>query len=151
MADKRQILQRSYPDNLEETGLPESIHPVLRRVYAARGVNASTFGTALSSLLPVSKLEGTEEAAERMTAAFAQRERVLVVGDFDADGATATALMITCLRAFGFSEPGYAVPDRQKFGYGLTAGIVDFVAPRKPDLIVTVLIIPFISLLLENL
>jgi single-stranded-DNA-specific exonuclease len=133
----RPLARRSWR---EETyaALPETLHPVIRRVYAARNVMAGEVGLALKDMLPVSSLEQADAAAARLLAARERAERVLIVGDFDADGATATALMMICLRAFGFSEPMYAVPDRQRFGYGLSAGIVDYVAHREPDLIITV-------------
>jgi single-stranded-DNA-specific exonuclease len=77
-------------------------------------------------------------AANRLAAARAKGERVLVIGDFDADGATATALAITCLRAFGFSAPGFLVPDRFTLGYGLSPGIADLAVARRPGLLLTV-------------
>jgi len=137
MSEQREILRRTVEERLEKD-LPAKLHPVLRRVYAARGVDAHTLDTALAALLPVSMLNGTVDAAERLWRAYTEEQKVIVVGDFDADGATATALMLTCLRAYGFSEPGYLVPDREKFGYGLSVGIVDKAAAMSPKLIVTV-------------
>ncbi len=118
--------------------LPDTLSAPLRRVYAARGVTAEQLDTPLSAMLPVSSLEGTAEAAERFAIARHSGERVLIVGDFDADGATATALMMTCLRAYGFNAPGYLVPDRFRFGYGLSAALVAAARELQPDLIVTV-------------
>lgn len=118
--------------------LPDTLSAPLRRVYAARGVTAEQLDTPLSAMLPVSSLEGTAEAAERFAVARHSGERVLIVGDFDADGATATALMMTCLRAYGFNAPGYLVPDRFRFGYGLSAALVTAARELQPDLIVTV-------------
>ncbi len=118
--------------------LPDTLSAPLRRVYAARGVTAEQLDTPLSAMLPVSSLEGTAEAAERFAFARHSGERVLIVGDFDADGATATALMMTCLRAYGFNAPGYLVPDRFRFGYGLSAALVAAARELQPDLIVTV-------------
>ena len=118
--------------------LPDTLSPPLRRVYAARGVSAQQLETPLSAMLPVSTLEGTEAAAERFAAARHNHERVLIVGDFDADGATATALMMTCLRAYGFNAPAYLVPDRFRFGYGLSPALVAAARELQPDLIVTV-------------
>jgi single-stranded-DNA-specific exonuclease len=134
---KREIFRRPVAERLEQD-LPAQIHPVLRRIYAARGVDSNCLDTSLASLLPVSQLDGTAAAAERLWQAFAKQQRVIVIGDFDADGATATALMMTCLRAYGFVEPRFLVPDREKFGYGLSVGIVGKAAAMKPDLIVTV-------------
>lgn len=137
MSNRREILRRHVVVSREKD-LPTQLHPVLRRIYAARGVDSNCLDTSLSSLLPVSQLDGTAEAAERLWHAYAEQQRVIVVGDFDADGATATALMMHCLRAYGFSEPAYLVPDREKFGYGLSVGIVEKAAVMSPNLIVTV-------------
>jgi single-stranded-DNA-specific exonuclease len=110
----------------------------LRRIFAARGIGPATLDHSLSSLIAVSKLEHTDTAADRLARARHDQERVLVLGDFDADGATATALMMTCLRAFGFEHTHFLVPDRQRFGYGLSAPIVEVAAGVRPDIIVTV-------------
>jgi single-stranded-DNA-specific exonuclease len=118
--------------------LPPEIHPVLRRVLAARQVTPGQLRPGLARLLPVGELPGVAEAAERLAGARMRGERVLIVGDFDADGATATALVMTCLRAFGFADPGFMVPDRFTLGYGLSPGIVDLAAARKPALLLTV-------------
>jgi single-stranded-DNA-specific exonuclease len=117
--------------------LPDSLPPLLRRIYAARHVtDEAQLATALSALLPVSALEGTREAARLLLQHAAGR--VLVVGDFDADGATSTALMLRALREWGFAQVDFLVPDRFKFGYGLTPGIVELAAREPPTLLVTV-------------
>jgi single-stranded-DNA-specific exonuclease len=110
---------------------------VLRRVYAARGVKAaSDVAPALDRLLPVGTLEGVSEAAALL---MKHRERrILVVGDFDADGATSTALVLRALRGWGFASVDFLVPNRFEFGYGLTPEIVALAATREPTLIVTV-------------
>jgi len=118
--------------------LPPEIHPVLRRVLAARKVTPSQLNPGIARLLPVGELPGVGAAAERLVTARKRGERVLVVGDFDADGATATALVMTCLRAFGFADPDFLVPDRFELGYGLSPGIVELAAVRKPTLLLTV-------------
>ncbi len=118
--------------------LAAHLHPVLRRVYAARGVTDDReLDLSLRRLLPVGSLEGVDDAA-RLLAAHRQRGRVLIVGDFDADGATSSALMVRALRAMHFAHADYLVPDRFRFGYGLTPEIVDCAMPRRPSLIVTV-------------
>jgi single-stranded-DNA-specific exonuclease len=113
------------------------MHPVLRRVYAARGVRTvSDVSPALDRLLPVGTLEGVSDAAALL---LKHREgRILVVGDFDADGATSTALVLRALRAWGFPAVDFLVPNRFEFGYGLTPEIVAIAATRAPTLIVTV-------------
>jgi single-stranded-DNA-specific exonuclease len=137
MSNKREILRRRVAEPLAEK-LPPELHPVLKRIYAARGVDSGHLDTSLSALLPVSQLGGTAEAAERLWQAYADKQQIVVVGDFDADGATATALVMSCLRAYGFAKPAYLVPDREKFGYGLSVGIVEKAAVMAPQLIVTV-------------
>jgi single-stranded-DNA-specific exonuclease len=117
-------------------GLAE-LHPVLGRVYAARGVRSvHELDTSLERLLPVGTLEGIPAAVELLLRH--RSGRVLIVGDFDADGATSSALMVRALGAAGFSAPDFLVPNRFQFGYGLTPGIVELAAARAPTLIVTV-------------
>ncbi len=111
--------------------------PLLRRIFAARGVDGDAGpGFDLAGLLPVRSLPGTESAAQLLLAH--RQRRVLVVGDFDVDGATSTALLLRGLRSFGFAHVDFAVPDRFRFGYGLQPAIVEHVLPRAPSLIVTV-------------
>jgi len=114
------------------------LHPVLRRVYAARGISSDAdLDLSLERLVPVGTLQGVEAAAQ-LLAAHRALGRVLVIGDFDADGATSTALMVRALRALNFAHVDFLVPNRFSFGYGLTPGIVALAAERKPTLIVTV-------------
>jgi len=114
------------------------LHPVLRRVYAARGVSRSEeLDLSLDRLLPVGSLDGVEAAA-RLLAAHRRQGRVLVVGDFDADGATSSALVVRALRSMKFDHVDFLVPNRFRFGYGLTPEIVALAATRQPSLIVTV-------------
>ena len=114
-----------------------AVHPVLRRVYAARGLCRDTeLDLSLDKLLPVSSLEGVEQAADLL--AQHRGGRVLVIGDFDADGATSTALVVRGLRALGFAHVDFLVPDRFRYGYGLTPEIVELASGRAPTLIVTV-------------
>src|SRR5579862_1711735 len=120
------------------TALPSELHPVLGRVYAARGVrSAIELDTSLGRLLPVGTLEGVQAAVELLLA-HRNTGRVLVIGDFDADGATSSALVVRSLRACGFATVDFLVPNRFRFGYGLTPEIVALAAQRSPTLIVTV-------------
>ena len=114
-----------------------SLHPVLQRAYAARGVrDAQELALTLDKLVPVGTLESIEAA---VTLILAHRERrILVIGDFDADGATSTALIVRALRAWGFAAVDFLVPNRFEFGYGLTPEIVGLAAERSPSLIITV-------------
>jgi single-stranded-DNA-specific exonuclease len=114
------------------------LHPVLRRIYAARGIaNDSELDLSLERLLPVGSLEGLD-AATRLLSLHRTAGRVLVIGDFDADGATSTALLVRALRALRFAHVDFLVPNRFRFGYGLTPEIVALAATRAPSLIVTV-------------
>jgi single-stranded-DNA-specific exonuclease len=114
------------------------LHPVLRRVYAARGISCTDeLDLSLDRLLPVGSLDGVEAAA-RLLAAHQRQGRVLVVGDFDADGATSSALVVRALRSMKFCHVDFLVPNRFRFGYGLTQEIVALAATRQPSLIVTV-------------
>ncbi|MFQ5634361.1 MAG: single-stranded-DNA-specific exonuclease RecJ [Gammaproteobacteria bacterium] len=118
--------------------LPADLHPVLRRVYAARRVSAEQLHPSLAALIPIGDLVGSAAAAARLVDAHQRGERVLVLGDFDADGATGTALCVTCLRALGFGDVAYLVPNRIELGYGLSPAIADQAAALHPDLIITV-------------
>jgi single-stranded-DNA-specific exonuclease len=129
------IVRRGCAAPLPDLGAP--MHPVLSRVYAARGVrSAQDLDTSLDRLLPVGTLEGIPAAVELLLAHRAAR--VLVIGDFDADGATSSALVVRALRACGFASVDFLVPNRFRFGYGLTPEIVASAAERAPTLLVTV-------------
>jgi len=113
------------------------LHPVLRRAYAARGVrDRGELALTLDRLVPVGTLDCIEPAVRLI---LEHREkRIVVVGDFDADGATSTALIVRCLRSWGFAAVDFLVPNRFEFGYGLTPEIVGLAALRAPTLIITV-------------
>ncbi|MFQ5546931.1 MAG: single-stranded-DNA-specific exonuclease RecJ [Woeseia sp.] len=111
--------------------------PVLARVYAARGIaGPEELDHSLGKLAPVSSLNGVSAAVELLL--DYRDRRVIVIGDFDADGATSTALVLRCLRDFGFANVDYLVPNRFEFGYGLTPEIVRVAAGRSPALLITV-------------
>ncbi len=115
------------------------LHPVLRRVYAARGLKSGQeLELGLDRLLPVSTLDGLEPAVSLLLRHLERQSRILVVGDFDADGATSTALVLRALRGLGHQNAAYLVPNRFRFGYGLTPEIVALAAEQAPALIVTV-------------
>ena len=131
----RRIERRPIPD----VQLPESLHPLLRRLYATRGIaDASALDLALTALADYRQLSGMETAVQLLAGALEQQLRILVVGDFDADGATSTALLVRALRRMGAEHADYLVPNRFEYGYGLTPEIVALAAERKPDLIITV-------------
>jgi single-stranded-DNA-specific exonuclease len=131
----RRIERRVVP----EVSLPDSLHPLLRRLYAARGiVDVASLDLALTALADYRQLGGMETAVTLLAGALEQQQRILVVGDFDADGATSTALLVRALRRLGAEHADYLVPNRFEYGYGLTPEIVVLAAERKPDLIITV-------------
>jgi single-stranded-DNA-specific exonuclease len=119
--------------------LPDDLHPVLRRVYAARTVRcADDLDYSLQQLLPPSLLGGMAAAIKLLHQAIRDRQCIVIVGDFDADGATSCALSLRALRAMGAADVHYLVPNRFEYGYGLTPEIVAVAARRQPDLIMTV-------------
>jgi single-stranded-DNA-specific exonuclease len=129
------VIERRAARGNEITDL--ALHPVLRRAYAARGVcDSQELALTLDRLMPVGTLDSVDAAVALI---LEHRERrILVVGDFDADGATSTALIVRCLRAWGFASVEFLVPNRFEFGYGLTPEIVGLAAERNPSLIITV-------------
>lgn len=131
----RTLRRRPVPSAPGLTG----VHPLLSRVYAARGVtSADDLDLRPGALLPPQLLKGIDVATARLATALARGERLLIVGDFDADGATSTALAVDALRALGAAHVDYLVPNRFEYGYGLTPEIVDLAREREPNLIITV-------------
>lgn len=117
----------------------DNISPILQRIYAARGItDLEMLDKRLQSLLPFHSLLGIEKACDRLEKALLNDEKILIIGDFDADGATSSALAVSALRAFGAKDVDYLVPNRFEFGYGLTPAIVDEASKRRPSLIITV-------------
>jgi single-stranded-DNA-specific exonuclease len=115
------------------------VHPVLARVYSHRGVQGDhELDYRLEKLPSPDTLKGLRAAIDLLVTALQQQQRVLVVGDFDADGATATALALRGLRALGAQHVDFLVPNRFEYGYGLTPEIVALAQQRQPDLIITV-------------
>jgi single-stranded-DNA-specific exonuclease len=116
------------------------LHPVLKRVYAARGIHtAEALDYRLARLLHYQSLKGIEGAAQCLGLAVMQQQRLLIVGDFDSDGATSSALAVSALRSFGAQHVDYLVPNRFEYGYGLTPEIVKLaLRTKKPDVIITV-------------
>jgi single-stranded-DNA-specific exonuclease len=117
------------------------VHPLLARLLAARGVRSmDELDDGLAKLIPPSLMKGTAEAAQLLADTIAARQRIVVVADYDCDGATACAVALRGLAMLGAdrSTLGYVVPDRAIHGYGLTPAIVDLAMAQKPDLLVTV-------------
>ena len=134
--DKR-IVRRQPPS--EPHSLPEELHPVLARIFHAREVlTGDELAYSLRHLLPVQALQGIDQAVTVLQDTLKSGVSILIIGDFDADGATSTALAVRALRLMGAVEVGYLVPNRFKYGYGLTPEIVAVAARRNPGLIITV-------------
>ncbi|MGB1141316.1 MAG: single-stranded-DNA-specific exonuclease RecJ, partial [Halioglobus sp.] len=132
------IRRRTLPDHLSPLASSE-LHPLLVRVYAARGLqSAQELDLSLEQLLAPTTLLNAGRAGTLLADALEHDRSILVVGDFDADGATSTALAVSALGAFGASRVGYLVPNRFEYGYGLTPEIVELAAERAPDIIITV-------------
>lgn len=132
----KQIIRKPYPGELVA-----NLHdmPLLQRIFALRGVrDSSELALSLDRLIPVSELQGVQQAVELLLSHHAQQSRIVIVGDFDTDGATSTALMVRQLRRLGFKHVDYLVPNRFKYGYGLTPEIVELAAQSGPQLIITV-------------
>ncbi|NCT57125.1 MAG: single-stranded-DNA-specific exonuclease RecJ [Legionella sp.] len=113
--------------------------PILQRIYASRGIKQkSELDKQLKGLLLFDALLGMDKAVIRLEHALRHQERILIVGDFDADGATSSALAVSALRAMGAEHVSFLVPNRFAFGYGLTPGLVGVAEESKPKLIITV-------------
>ncbi|MCW8873506.1 MAG: single-stranded-DNA-specific exonuclease RecJ [Xanthomonadales bacterium] len=137
MMERARVQRRSFASNVDE--LPPELHAVSRRVLLARGVHdASALALNLQELHPPDGFSGIETAAQLLADAITEDQSVLIVGDFDADGATGTALAGLSLEAMGCKRVGFRVPNRFEFGYGLTVPLVETLAAAPPDLLVTV-------------
>ncbi|ABV15312.1 TPA: single-stranded-DNA-specific exonuclease RecJ [Citrobacter koseri] len=135
---KQQIqLRRREADETAE--LPADLPPLLRRLYASRGVrSAQELERSVKGMLPWQQLSGVEKAVEILYNAFREGTRIVVVGDFDADGATSTALSVLGMRSLGCNNISYLVPNRFEDGYGLSPEVVDQAHARGAQMIVTV-------------
>ena len=132
------IVERPYAEASRRALLDAGMHPVLARVYAGRNIrSAAELAYGLDGLIAPASMKGLASAAALLADAIAQGKRLLIIADYDADGATACAVGIRALRAFG-GNVGYLVPDRFKLGYGLSPELVELAAQRRPDLLITV-------------
>ncbi|MGY2292277.1 single-stranded-DNA-specific exonuclease RecJ [Pseudomonas sp. SDO5511_1_S431] len=127
---------RSVPAPLPFLG---ELPPLLTRLYAARGVQSQDeLDKSLARLIPYQQLKGIDAAVDLLVTALERRQRILIVGDFDADGATASAVGTLGLRLLGAAHVDYLVPNRFEYGYGLTPEIVAVALQREPQLLITV-------------
>jgi len=130
------IESRPLPASLPDLG---NLPPLLTRLYAARGVlSAVELEKGLARLIPFTQLKGIEAAVELLVEGLRQRQRMLIVGDFDADGANASTVGLLGLRMLGAAHVDYLVPNRFEYGYGLTPEIVAVALTREPELLITV-------------
>lgn len=137
MRMKKKIVRRPIPTNL--ASFHSEVHPLLQRIYVARGILSShELPRGLENLLPYDTLLGLDKAVVLLAEALEKQKKILIVGDFDADGATSTALAVRALKSFGAKEVEFLVPNRFAFGYGLTPELVEIAKECKPGLIVTV-------------
>ncbi|MFK7864938.1 MAG: single-stranded-DNA-specific exonuclease RecJ [Pseudohongiellaceae bacterium] len=126
-------------ENVKDKSLPQSIAPLLRRIYSGRNIHdAAELELGLQNLIAPSQLKGIDAAVELLWQALQNNQRFLIVSDFDADGATSCVLAIKALQLFGASHVDYIVPNRFEYGYGLTPEIVELAKTRNPDLLITV-------------
>jgi single-stranded-DNA-specific exonuclease len=132
------ICSRSVSPRIQWQLEQQGVHPLLARIYAGRGiVRRSELDYEFSSLLSPARLTHAAEAAVLLADCIAGQQKILIVADYDCDGATACALGVRALRAFG-ADVDYLVPNRFTYGYGLSPDIVELAATKKPKLIVTV-------------
>lgn len=130
------IEPRQLPATLPFLG---DIPPLLTRLYATRGVQSEAeLDKSLARLIPFQQLKGIDAAVDLLVTALEQRQRILIVGDFDADGATASTVGMLGLRLLGAAHVDYLVPNRFEYGYGLTPEIVEVALTREPQLLITV-------------
>ena len=136
MKQQTQLRRREVDESIT---LPAELSPLLRRLYASRGVKSpDDLERGLKGMLHWRTLTGVEKAVEMLHDAFENNLRIMVVGDFDADGATSTALSVLSLRAMGCRSVEYLVPNRFEDGYGLSPEVVDQAHARGAQLIMTV-------------
>ena len=136
-----QITTRTVPPRTAWTLEQAGVHPLLARLFAARGIRSpDDLDDSLARLLPPASLKGVTDAAKLLADAIANRQRLCVVADYDCDGATACAVALRGLRLLGArpEHTRYVVPDRAVHGYGLTPAIVDLAMELRPDVLITV-------------
>jgi single-stranded-DNA-specific exonuclease len=132
----RKIIRRQYQQTVLSS---EKLHPVLEKIYSQRGITSTDeLERHLAHLLPYHDLMHIDKAVNLLYTMLTLQKRMLIIGDFDADGATSSALAVSALQALGAKEVSYLVPNRFEYGYGLTPEIVTVALKYQPDLIITV-------------
>lgn len=132
------FIERGYSRTAQDALIQEGFAPALARALAARGVvSAAELKADWRSMLAPGSLPGANDAARLLANAIEDKKRIMIIADYDCDGATACAVAIRGLRAMG-AQVDYLVPDRFVYGYGLTPAIVDLASTHKPDILLTV-------------
>lgn len=131
------IINRPYEP--EQSKFSDDVSPFLQKIFQSRGLfSDSDLNLNLTQLPSPDKLLGLDTAVGQLVDALEMQKKILIVGDFDADGATSSALMMLALRAMGFESVDFLVPNRFDYGYGLTPEIVELAQQKTPDIIITV-------------
>lgn len=125
-------------DSVRPVNFQTAIHPLLQRIYSTRGVQHERELQYQLANLHKPNFKGLDEAVSLLADAVVAQAKIIIVGDFDADGATSSALAVLALRAMGLSNVDFLVPNRFEYGYGLTPEIVAVAAAQQPDIIITV-------------
>ncbi|MGS0727745.1 DHH family phosphoesterase, partial [Shewanella sp. 0m-11] len=123
---------------VDDSHLPDTFSPILKQIYASRGVSASECELSLAKLLRPDTMAGLEQAANIIADGIATQKSILIMGDFDADGATSTSVCVLALRMMGAQKVDYLIPNRFDYGYGLSPEIVAVAASRNAELLITV-------------
>ena len=132
------VNQRQFDEKVVSGLISEGVNPLLARLYTARGVvSKNELETSLSGIIPPEQLTNATEMAKLLAAAIEQNKILLVIGDYDADGATATAVAVKGLKSMG-ANVDFLVPNRFEYGYGLTPEIVQLASTLQPDILITV-------------
>jgi single-stranded-DNA-specific exonuclease len=136
--NRMQIKQRHIDKSVEARLIEDGVNPLLARLYAARGVTAKhQLETSLSGIVPPDQLTNNTQMAKLLADAIAANKRMLIIGDYDADGATATTVAMKGLKQMG-AQVDFLVPNRFEYGYGLTPEIVQLASTLHPDILITV-------------
>ena len=132
------IVERQFDPHIAEALAVKGILPILARILAARGIqSADALDPSLANIIPPDQLTNASKMAVMLADAVAANKSLLVIGDYDCDGATATAVAMRALKSMG-AKVDYLVPNRFEYGYGLTPEIVDLAFKRQPDVLITV-------------
>jgi single-stranded-DNA-specific exonuclease len=133
---KKLIIAR---ENVDNSHLPSNLHPVIKQIYANRHVfSADELDNSVATLHDFKLFKDIDKASDLLIEALKAQSHILIVGDFDADGATSTATLMQGLSMFGFKHLDYLIPDRFSLGYGLSPALAEQIVQIKPDLVITV-------------